>query len=214
MEAPPVHMTQFTDATTAAAAAAWHVAGQLLRQGRPSHPSELAWSFAPFCSNPDFIRFLCSIPDSPLCIGDDDIVTFSQRGVAAFAQFFANSHLIRYLDLPQLVPRLLAKVRSNGLVRTYCRKRKRVAAEHGRFLTIENKRFFLDSDGNLSISLIYFDFQKNRVKRAASCSTFCLVLIWKKFFLFMTDEKNSNQMEIAIPYKFQNAIITRVSWRL
>lgn len=148
MEAPPAY-------TTDAVAASWNVVGHLLRQGRPAHPSELAWSF---CCTPDFIRFLCSIPNSPLCLAGDEFVTFSRRVVAALAQFFANSHLItRYFDLPQPVPPLLAEVRSNGLVRRYCRKRKRVAAEHEDFLTMESKRFFLECDGNLSISLNYLD---------------------------------------------------------
>ncbi|KAL1568957.1 non-specific serine/threonine protein kinase [Salvia divinorum] len=128
------------------AAAAWQSLGLLLARGRPAHPSELA-----FRSTPDFIRFLCSIPNSPLSLADDDLVTFSQIGVAALVNFLSNSDLIsRYLDLPQFVPRLLANVRSNALMRTYCRKRKRTAAEHEEFLTMKKKRFYLDLDDKKS----------------------------------------------------------------
>ncbi|XP_042022649.1 uncharacterized protein LOC121769931 [Salvia splendens] len=139
MEAHPL-------STDAAAAAAWQSLGLLLARGRPAHPSELA-----FRSTPDFIRFLCSIPNSPLTLAGDDLVTFSQIGVAALVDFLSNSDLIsRYLDLPQFVPRLLANVRSNALMRTYCRKRKRAVGENEEFVTMKKERFYLDLDDKKS----------------------------------------------------------------
>lgn len=121
-------------------AAAWHVLGLLLSQGRPARPSELSSSFTLFYPTPDFIRFLCLIPNSPLRFADNNFVTFSPIGVAAIAQFFANSDLItRYLDLPKFVPRLLADVRSNGIARTYCRKRKRPIPEVEDLLLMKKK---------------------------------------------------------------------------
>ncbi|KAH6769077.1 Protein kinase superfamily protein [Perilla frutescens var. frutescens] len=135
-----IHLT--TAASADAAAAAWNVLGLLLGRGRPARPSELAWSFTP-----DFIRFLCSIPNSPLRLADDDFVTFSQIGVAALAQFFTNSDLFtRYVDSPQFVPRLLANFRSNDVSRAYCRKRKRAAAELEDFPTMKKKCSFQDLD--------------------------------------------------------------------
>ncbi|XP_057775600.1 uncharacterized protein LOC130994574 isoform X2 [Salvia miltiorrhiza] len=120
-------------------AAAWNVLGLLLSKGRPTHPSELTLR-----STPDSIRFLCSIPNSPLRLADDDLVTVSPIGAAALAQFLLNSDLItRYLDLPHFVPGLLAHFRLNALQRTYCRKRKRVPADED-FLTTKTKRFDLD----------------------------------------------------------------------
>ncbi|XP_042009363.1 probable serine/threonine-protein kinase cdc7 isoform X2 [Salvia splendens] len=120
--------------------AAWQLLGLLLAQGRPAHPSELAF----FCT-PDFIRFICSIPNSPISLDDEDLVTFSQIGLAALAQFLSNSGLITtYLDLPTFVPRLLANVRSNSLVRTPCSKRKFEALELEDFLIMKKKRFYLD----------------------------------------------------------------------
>ncbi|XP_047968166.1 uncharacterized protein LOC125212131 isoform X2 [Salvia hispanica] len=139
MEAHPL-------STDAVAAAAWQSLGLLLARGRPVHPSELA-----FRSTPDFIRFLCSIPDSPISLADDDLVTFSQIGVATLVDFLSNSDLIsRYLDLPQFVPRLLANVRSSALMRTYCRKRKRIVGENEEFVTMKKKRFYLDLDDKKS----------------------------------------------------------------
>ncbi|XP_042045023.1 uncharacterized protein LOC121791027 [Salvia splendens] len=133
-------------------AAAWQSLGLLLARGRPTHPSELA-----FRSTPDFIRFLCSIPNSPITLADDDLVTFSQIGVAALVDFLSNSDLIsRYLDLPQVVPRLLANVKSNALMRTYCRKRKRIVGENEEFVTMKKKRFYLDLDGKHYLSLSAF----------------------------------------------------------
>lgn len=150
MEFPPAYSLKMALLATAAvdADAVWHVLGLLLSRGRPARPSELALP-------PDFIRFLCSIPDSPLRLADNDLVTLSQIGVAALAHFFANSDLVtRYLDLPQLVPRLLANVRSNGLVSTYCRKRKRAAAELEDFPTIKRKSFFQDLNDEMNSNQI------------------------------------------------------------
>ncbi|KAL1556281.1 non-specific serine/threonine protein kinase [Salvia divinorum] len=127
-------------------AAAWQLLGLLLAQGRPAHPSDLA-----FRSTPDFIRFLCSIPNSPISLADEDLVTFSQIGLAALVQFLSNSGLTTsYLDLPHFLPRLLANVRSNALVRTHCTKRKFAALELEDFLTMKKKRFYLDLDDEKS----------------------------------------------------------------
>ncbi|KAL3619414.1 hypothetical protein CASFOL_036984 [Castilleja foliolosa] len=150
MEAPPSSSelelqpstTRFS--TTAAAAAAWHVLGLLLSYGRPALTSELATIFE---STPEFIRFLCSIPNSPLRFADNHLVTFSPVGVANIAKFRAHSDvLIRYLDLPQLVPRILAHVRSNEIVRTYCRKRKRPTLGIEGFPLMKKKNNFIDSN--------------------------------------------------------------------
>ncbi|XP_042005376.1 probable serine/threonine-protein kinase cdc7 isoform X1 [Salvia splendens] len=134
--------------TSDAAAAAWQLLGLLLAQGRPAHPSDLA-----FRCTPDFIRFLCSIPNSPISLDDEDLVTFSQIGLAALAQFLSNSGLIStYLDLPHFVPRLLANVRSNASVRMHCRKRKFEALELEDFLIMKKKKFHLDLDDEKSSS--------------------------------------------------------------
>ncbi|KAI3453457.1 hypothetical protein Pfo_010120 [Paulownia fortunei] len=169
METPPANselgLQLSTSQLTTTAAAAWHVLGLLLSHGRPARPSELASSFTLFYPTSKFIRFLCSIPNSPLRFADNHFVTFSQIGVAAISQFFANSDVItRYLDLPLFVPRLLANVRSNDIVRTYCRKRKRLKLEIEDFPLMKKKSYFQD----------------------------------------FNDEKNLNQMVMAMPGGFQN----------
>ncbi|KAL0296319.1 UNVERIFIED_CONTAM: Cell division cycle 7-related protein kinase [Sesamum radiatum] len=131
--------------TTTTAAAAWHVLGLLLSHGRPARLSELVSSFEFFYPTPDFIRFLCSIPDSPLRFTQNHFVMLSQIGLAAVAQFFANSDVTRYLDFPKVMPRFLANDRSNGIVRTYCRKRKRATSEIEDF-TLKKKSYFQDFD--------------------------------------------------------------------
>ncbi|KAL0372979.1 UNVERIFIED_CONTAM: Cell division cycle 7-related protein kinase [Sesamum calycinum] len=131
--------------TTTTAAAAWHILGLLLSHGRPARLSELVSSFEFFYPTPDFIRFLCSIPDSPLRFTQNHFVTLSQIGLAAVAQFFANSDVTRYLDFPKVMPRFLANDRSNGIVRTYCRKRKRATSEIEDF-TLKKKSYFQDFD--------------------------------------------------------------------
>lgn len=159
MEFPSPYPLNMTKLATAAvdSDSAWHVVGLLLGRRRPARPSDLPLP-------PDLIRFLCSIPDSPLRLAGGDLVTLSQIGVAALVHFFANSDLVtRYLDLPQIVPRLLENFRSDVLVRTYFRKRKRAAAEIEDFPKIKRKSFFQDLDCNhflnshiLSLNYLYF----------------------------------------------------------
>lgn len=138
-----------TSQHTTTTAAAWHVFGLLLSHGRPVRPSELTSSCTHFYLAPNFIRFLCSIPNSPLRFVDNQFVSFSQVGVAAIAQFFANSDLIaRDLDLPHFLPRVLASVGLNDIVRTYCRKRKRpIQEEDEGFPLMKKKRNFQEING-------------------------------------------------------------------
>ncbi|KAL7150048.1 hypothetical protein ABFS83_05G082000 [Erythranthe nasuta] len=135
-------------------AAAWHVLGLLLSHGGPARPSDLASSFTLLYPNPEFIRFLCSIPNSPLRLADNHFVTFSQIGFAAIAHFFANSDVItRCLDLPDYVPRLLAtNVRSSNIVRTYCRKRKRLMPEIEDLPQMKKKSYFQVSEGEMNLN--------------------------------------------------------------
>ncbi|KAL8509376.1 hypothetical protein ACS0TY_016546 [Phlomoides rotata] len=133
-----------TSQHTTTTAAAWHVLGLLLSHGRPVRPSELASSCAHFYPTPEFIRFICSIPNSPLRIVDNHFVTFSEVGVAAIAQFFANSDLItRYLDLPHFLPRLLESFGLNDTVSTYCRKRKRLIQEEDEDFSLKKRKSYL-----------------------------------------------------------------------
>ncbi|GFQ03998.1 cell division cycle 7-related protein kinase [Phtheirospermum japonicum] len=156
MEAPPSNseldlQLSTTRFSTTAAAAAWHVLGLLLSYGRPALTSELATIFD---STPEFIRFLCSIPNSPLRFADNHFVTFSPAGVANIANFCSHSDVvIRYLDLPQIVPRLLAHFRSNEIVMSpYCRKRKRPTLDIEDFPLVKKKNHFIEFNDEDSLN--------------------------------------------------------------
>ncbi|KAL6566114.1 hypothetical protein OROGR_001729 [Orobanche gracilis] len=143
MEAPSANsmldLQLSTAELTTTAAAAWHVLDLLLSYGRPARPAELASGFTLFDSTPEFIRFLCSIPDSPLQFSDNHFVTFSPIGVATVAHFIAHSDVItRYLGLPQIFQRLLPNVRSDEIARAYC-KRKRPAPDIEDFPLMKKK---------------------------------------------------------------------------
>ncbi|KAL6536517.1 hypothetical protein OROGR_013089 [Orobanche gracilis] len=143
MEAPSANsmldLQLSTAELTTTAAAAWHVLDLLLGYGSPARPAELASGFTLFDSTPEFIRFLCSIPDSPLQFSDNHFVTFSPIGVATVAHFIAHSDVItRYLGLPQIFQRLLPNVRSDEIARAYC-KRKRPAPDIEDFPLMKKK---------------------------------------------------------------------------
>ncbi|KAG8374644.1 hypothetical protein BUALT_Bualt10G0017500 [Buddleja alternifolia] len=159
MEDPPPNSELGLQLDTTAAAAsdtAWHVLALLLSLGHPTLPEELASKCKLFYLTPEFVLYLCSIPNSPLRLAEDHSVTISQTGFAAMAQFLANSDTPTYLDLPQFVPRLLESVWSNGVLRTYSRKRKRLTSEVDELSVMRNRCYFQDFnvDKNLNKMLL------------------------------------------------------------
>ncbi|RWR86787.1 Protein kinase domain-containing protein [Cinnamomum micranthum f. kanehirae] len=104
---------------------AWHLFSLLLRLGRPARPAEIAARCSLFSATPDFVLFLCSIPDSPLFLTRDLFVTISLEVLfSSFGEFASNA-------IASFVPRIRARVSWpkrpwNGCVQTYFRKRKRV----------------------------------------------------------------------------------------
>ncbi|XP_051144396.1 uncharacterized protein LOC127260611 isoform X2 [Andrographis paniculata] len=133
--------------TTTAAAAAWYVLGMLLGHGRAAEHSDLAWSFRLFQPTPDFIRYLCSIPNSPLRLAEDFSVTISRIGAAALTQFTGNSDVIlRCFDSPPFVPRPLPCVREQVIGWTYFRKRKRLVSNLEYCLPMRKRCYSLGFD--------------------------------------------------------------------
>ncbi|XXG41925.1 hypothetical protein AAC387_Pa01g2291 [Persea americana] len=104
---------------------AWHLFSLLLRLGRPARPAEIAARCSLFSATPDFVEFLCSIPDSPLFLTRDLFVTISLEVLfSAFGEFASNA-------IASFVPRIGARVswpkrKWDGCVQTYFRKRKGV----------------------------------------------------------------------------------------
>ncbi|KAK9275370.1 hypothetical protein L1049_022634 [Liquidambar formosana] len=73
---------------------AWHFLALLLSIGRPARLAELASKCTLFPSSPDYILFLCSVPNSPLFLTDDLFVTLSSIAFFAFGQYMSNSFSI------------------------------------------------------------------------------------------------------------------------
>ncbi|XXG78028.1 hypothetical protein AAC387_Pa08g2055 [Persea americana] len=135
---------------------AWHLFSLLLRLGRPARPSEIAARCSLFSATPDFVEFLCSIPDSPLFLTRDLLVTISLEVLfSAFGEFASNAIASSF------VPRIRARVswpkrRWDGCVQTYFRKRKGVrfdslvlpAAKRRPLLLAENEE---NNDRSLSL---------------------------------------------------------------
>ncbi|CAA0838071.1 Protein kinase superfamily protein [Striga hermonthica] len=133
--------------TTRLTTAAWHVLDPVIRRRRPARLSDLATIFA---STPEFVRLLCSLPDYPLRLGDDLSVTLSPLGVITVA---ARSDVIRrYLDFPPTVPRLYLDVPLNEIVRTCCRKRKRVRLEVADLSPPEKRNCLTDVGDEMNFS--------------------------------------------------------------
>ncbi|XP_057981515.1 uncharacterized protein LOC131166906 isoform X2 [Malania oleifera] len=106
---------------------AWHILAVLLCIGRPVCPEELASKCGLFGVSPGYVRYLSSIPNSPLRLVSDRIVTVSAVALWAFKEFVE-----KVIGGPVLRNRIgfLGVQRAwDGDVRTYFRKRKGSAVD-------------------------------------------------------------------------------------
>ncbi|CAN4127700.1 unnamed protein product [Withania somnifera] len=113
---------------------AWHIFALLLSTGRPAHPSELSSKCTLFSASPEFIEFLCSIPNSPLRLTNNYFITFSSLGFTSTVNFFTNAN-------DDVFTELRSRGQKECITKTYYRKRKRGA---GSEVEYSNKRGFFN----------------------------------------------------------------------
>ncbi|KAL6979787.1 non-specific serine,threonine protein kinase [Sarracenia purpurea var. burkii] len=123
---------------------AWHLLALLLRIGRPVRPAELASRCILFQAPTDYVEYLCSIPNSPICLTNNLFVTPSRVASVAFRKFESNSNAIDAF-VPRIVlgdsqPRRIWEY----AVRTYYRRRKRIESE-SEAMPVAKKRAVLHS---------------------------------------------------------------------
>ncbi|PON58821.1 Serine/threonine protein kinase [Parasponia andersonii] len=105
---------------------AWHILALLLSIGRPASLGELSSKCELFDAAPDFVRCLCSIPNSPIHLLDSGFVTVSMAVVPSMVEFASKATACGGGSVS------LFGIRINGSnsywnfdVKTYFRKRKR-----------------------------------------------------------------------------------------
>ncbi|KAL5724012.1 non-specific serine/threonine protein kinase [Ranunculus cassubicifolius] len=82
---------------------AWHLLSILFTIGRPACSSELAARCRLFDVSPDFVEFLCTIPNSPLFLTEELFVTISTAGFSVLGEFVEKS-------IGRFVPRIPFRV--------------------------------------------------------------------------------------------------------
>ncbi|XP_052211017.1 uncharacterized protein LOC127813922 [Diospyros lotus] len=108
---------------------AWYLLALLLRIGRRAPPAELASKCILFRAPTDYIRYLCSLPNSPICLTADLFVTPSLVAFVAFRNFVTNSIAVdAFVPLVELGVVGARRVWED-VARTYYRRRKRVGSE-------------------------------------------------------------------------------------
>lgn len=140
---------------------AWYLFTILLDIGRPASVEELAVRCELFRATPDFVRYLCQISGSPICIVDDALVFISIIAVSAVGRYFSkatNGWGFLRRDFGVLEPN-----RFWGRdVKTYFRKRKRsVLDSEGHF---HGKRILTSTSGigtslGFVFCFLYLQFQ-------------------------------------------------------
>ncbi|MCE3216103.1 hypothetical protein HAX54_004900 [Datura stramonium] len=99
-----LQLTSFSDTATSTSDVhkAWHIFGSsTLSTGRPKLSHRISSKCTLFSASPQFIEFLCSIPNSPLHLTSNCFVTFSSIGFVTTVKFFANADAF-----PDFVPQL------------------------------------------------------------------------------------------------------------
>ncbi|CAI9759470.1 unnamed protein product [Fraxinus pennsylvanica] len=124
---------------------AWHIFAVLLAHRLPARPAELASKCTLFDSSSGEIQFLCSIPNSPISLAHNHLVTISPIGFAAIVQFVANANVIctNWNLISEFVPRWirLRDIRPNDMARTYFRRRKRLISDVEDLSGVKRRRF-------------------------------------------------------------------------
>ncbi|TYK24712.1 putative serine/threonine-protein kinase cdc7 isoform X1 [Cucumis melo var. makuwa] len=109
---------------------AWYLFTILLDIGRPASVEELAVRCELFSATACIVRYLCEIPDSPICLGDDDLVYISIVAISAMGRYFSKA--TSGWDFSR---RGFGVIESNRFcgrdVKTYSRKRRRSVLDSG-----------------------------------------------------------------------------------
>ncbi|KAK9716298.1 hypothetical protein RND81_06G223800 [Saponaria officinalis] len=107
----------------------WHLVAVLLSIGRPASPAELAGKCSIFYASPEFVEFLCLIPNSPLCLSKTGVVLLSAVALRAVGGFFA-------ISLPKVEIGVFGAAAAafcgrgvGHVTRTYFRKQKSLGSE-------------------------------------------------------------------------------------
>ncbi|XP_022865817.1 probable serine/threonine-protein kinase cdc7 isoform X3 [Olea europaea var. sylvestris] len=150
-------MSQLTTSTDSQKA--WHIFAVLLAHGLPARPAELESKCTLFDSSTGEIQFLCSIPNSPISLAHNHLVTISPIGFAAVVQFVANANVIctNWNLISEFVPRWIRHrdFRPNDIVRTYYRRRKRLISDVEDFSVVKRRCFSdmsVDKSQNATVS--------------------------------------------------------------
>lgn len=133
---------------------AWHLFTILLDIGRPASVEELAARCQLFSATPDFVRYLCEIPGSPICLADNALVFISLVAISAVGRYFSkamNGWDILRRDFGVLEPNRFW----GSDVKTYFRKRKRPVLDSG--VPFAAKRMLTSTSG-IGMTLVFYSF--------------------------------------------------------
>ncbi|KAI3703392.1 hypothetical protein L1987_73431 [Smallanthus sonchifolius] len=106
----------------------WNLFAVLLSIGRPVPPIELASRCTSIEASEEFVEFVCSVPNSPLSLTTDGLVTISSAVCIVLQRFLLNSSRVLKILLPTEMMMLDCgrKRARKDVVVTYNRKRRRL----------------------------------------------------------------------------------------
>ncbi|KAI4354682.1 hypothetical protein L6164_003529 [Bauhinia variegata] len=125
----------------------WYLLAILLKIGRPAFPEEIASLCKIFPAiSPDFIRYISSAPDSPLCLVENGLVSVSLTAMLAFGKFASiamNSGIVWNYGFGAPKPKELGDTNEEKK----CRKRKETMLDMVEFSKVKRRLFFTSGEG-------------------------------------------------------------------
>ncbi|XP_076884339.1 uncharacterized protein LOC143533433 [Bidens hawaiensis] len=106
----------------------WNLFAVLLSIGHPVPPIELASRCTSIDATPEFVEFICSVPNSPISLTSDGLVTVSSAVCVVLKRFLVNSSRgLKALVSPEAMTRECGRKRTReGFGITFTRKRRRL----------------------------------------------------------------------------------------
>lgn len=135
---------------------AWYLFTVLLDVGRSASVEEIVARCELFSVTPDFVRYLCRIPGSPITLADDDLVLISIVAISAVGRYFSKA-----TNGWDFLRRDFGVIESNRFggsdVKTYFRKRRRSVLDSG--VPFAAKRMSTSTSGvGMSLGFVFVFF--------------------------------------------------------
>lgn len=175
---------------------AWYISSLLRSLGRPARSVELASKCTQFYATPNFVEFLCGIPNSPIFLTPDCFVTTSSNGFVSSREITGNSDAKLKNFPPYGLEMVLGQKIDEDAVKVYFRKRRKIGSD-SKYLLLEMETELSDSEivnatelqkaWYIFALLVSFGRPARSIELASNCALFFATPSYVEFLARMPD---------------------------